>query len=61
MRLQLLEGLEANEEEVNGEYARIADLYKMDVEKVKSLISADNIAYDFSLRRANTLILDSVK
>ncbi len=59
--IAVAEGLEANEEEVNGEYARIADLYKMDVEKVKSLISADNIAYDLRLRRANTLILDSVK
>ena len=53
------EDLKVTDEEVNTEYQRIADMYKMDVAKVKELINVDNISYDLRLRGAVKLIQDS--
>lgn len=55
------ENLEATEEEINAEYAAIATMYQMDVEKVKELIPADSIGYDLRLRKAVELIQNSAK
>lgn len=46
------EKIEVSDSEIDEEFKRIADLYKMEVDKVKSLISSDSIAYDLRLRAA---------
>lgn len=50
------ENVEVAEEKIEAEYARIADLYKMEVDKVKALVSADSIAYDLKLREAIEIV-----
>ncbi len=54
------EKLEVTEEELNAEYATIAAMYNMEVEKVQSLIPADAIASDMVLRKADDLIKAAV-
>ncbi len=54
------EKLEVTEEELNAEYATIAAMYNMEVEKVQSLIPADAIASDMVLRKAVDLIKAAV-
>ena len=53
------EALNPTEEEIEAEYQRIADMYQMDIAKVKELIDNDNISYDLRLRNAVKLIQDS--
>ncbi len=35
------ESIEASDEDVEAEYAKLADMYKMEVEKVKEIMSAN--------------------
>ncbi|MGL5978639.1 MAG: trigger factor [Erysipelotrichaceae bacterium] len=56
-----VEGFEISEEELDAEYAGIATMYSMEVEKVKELIPADSIKYDLRLRKAVELIQNSAK
>ncbi len=53
------EALNPTEEEIEAEYQRIAEMYQMDIAKVKELIDNDNISYDLRLRNAVKLIQDS--
>ena len=46
------EGIEISEERIEEEYKTIAARYSMEVEKVKELIPAENIAYDVRLQAA---------
>lgn len=55
------EAIEASEEEVNAEYAAIATMYQMDIEKVKELVPADQINYDLRLRKAVELVQGTAK
>lgn len=55
------EAIEASEEEVNAEYAAIATMYQMDIEKVKELVPADQISYDLRLRKAVELVQGTAK
>jgi len=50
------EKITASEEEVEAEYAKIAETYSMEVAKVKELAAVDTIAYDLRLRKAFDLI-----
>ena len=52
-----LENLNASEEDVNGEYARIAEAYGIDVEQVKASIDPEFVAADMKVK----LALDAVK
>ena len=52
-----LENLNASEEDINGEYARIAEAYGIEVEQVKASIDAEFIAADMKVK----LALDAVK
>ncbi len=56
-KVAALEGLTASEEEIEAEYARMADMYKLDVERVKALVAADAVAKDMGLKKA----LDFIK
>ena len=52
-----LENLTASEDDINGEYTRIAEAYGIDVEQVKASIDPEFIAADMKVK----LALDSVK
>ncbi len=52
-----LEGLTASEEDINGEYARIAEAYGIEVDQVKASIDPEFIAADMKVK----LALDAVK
>lgn len=55
------ENLSVNEADIEEEYAKIAQTYSMDIERVKSLAPADTIEYDLRLRKAYDLIRESVQ
>ena len=64
MRLALekiakLEEIKPTEEEVEAEYKRMADAYRMDVEKVKDIIPAESITEDLSVELAMKLVKDN--
>ncbi len=52
-----LENLDASEDDINGEYARIAEAYGIEVEQVKASIDSEFIAADMKVK----LALDAVK
>ncbi len=54
-----VEGIAPTDEEVEAEYARLADAYKMDVEKLKPVISAEDVKKDVAVNKAIDLIKDS--
>ena len=54
------EKIEISEEDVNAEIERIANMYGMETEKVRSLVSADAVSYDLRIRKALELVKDSV-
>ena len=51
-----LEKLEATEEDINGEYERIAAAYNMPIDKVKETLPADAIADDMKVKKAMDLV-----
>ena len=51
-----LEGIVASEEEIEEEYARLPDAYKMEVEKNKHAVAADAIAEDLKVKKAIDLV-----
>ncbi|MBQ6159728.1 MAG: trigger factor [Oscillospiraceae bacterium] len=51
------EGLEPSEEELNEEYAKLAEQYKMDVDKIKTIVPAQEITTDLKVRKARELIV----
>ena len=51
-----LEKLEATEEDINGEYERIASAYNMPVDKVKESLPSDAIADDMKVKKAMDLV-----
>jgi trigger factor len=53
-----LENVEATEEDINGEYQRIADAYNMPVDKVKESIPADAITEDMRVKKAMDFVRD---
>ena len=53
------ENIEITEEECEEEYQKLAESYRMDVEKVKELLSVDGLKSDLQLRKAAKLITES--
>lgn len=53
------EALEISDEECEEEYKKLADSYKMELEKVKEALSAEGIKSDLKVRKAARLIADS--
>ena len=51
------EKLETSEEEMNEEYAKLAENYKMDVERIKQIVPAEEIKSDLLNRKARDLII----
>lgn len=56
-----LEGIEASETEIEDEYTRIAELYKMEPKTVKGLITPKDVAEDLVKEKAVKVIVDSAK
>ncbi len=56
-----LENIVPTEEELNEEYKKIADGYKMEVEKIKELIPAEDFVKDMAVNKAIDLIKSSAK
>ena len=54
------ENLEASEEDLNNEYAKLASMYGMEVENIKMYISADMLADDIKNRKALDFIKENV-
>ncbi len=54
-----LEGIEITDEDVDAEYARLAEAYDMDFENVKQYMPADDIKYSLKLDRASKLVIEA--
>src|SRR5699024_7473706 len=50
------EALKAEEEEIDAEFARIAEMYGMELEQIKQMVSIDAVQYDMLLRKAMELV-----
>ena len=51
-----VEELKVEENEVEEEYSKIAEMYNMELEQVKELVAPDAIQYDILLRKAVELV-----
>lgn len=56
-----LESVKASDEAVAEEYTKMADMYQLDVEKIKSLVPESTIAAEIARQDAIKLVLDSAK
>ncbi len=56
-----LEKIEATEEEINAEYQKLADAYKIEVDKVKTAISAEMLSRDVAVNKAIAIVKESAK
>ena len=55
------EKLEASEEDVNAEIAKMAEQYKMEEQQVRDIIPMDALKRDLKLRKASELVVSSAK
>ena len=53
------ENIEVSDEEVEDEYAKVAEQYQMEIEKVKEAVSAASVKNDLASRKAVKLIVDN--
>ena len=53
------EKIEVTEEEIEAEYAKLAETYKMDVERIKKMVPAEEIKSDLVTRKARDLVVAS--
>ena len=56
-----LEGLKASEEAINEEYQKMADMYQLDVAKIKELVPEATVAAEIEKQDAIKVVLDSAK
>ncbi len=54
-----IENVDPTEEETNEEFQKLADMYKMDLEKVKSIIPAEDIKKDVAVDKAMKLVKET--
>ena len=55
-KIAALENLEATEEEIEAEYARLAEAYNMEADKIKAAVAADAIEDDLKVKKAIDLV-----
>lgn len=55
------EKIEATEEEIEAEIAKLADQYKMEAEQIKNAVPADQLASDIKTRKALDLVVESAE
>lgn len=58
-KIAATESITATEEEIEKQYNELAEEHKMDVEKVKSIISAESLAEDIKVEKAFNLVRDN--
>ena len=58
-KIAATENITASEEEIEKQYNELAEEHKMDVEKVKGIISAENLAEDIKVEKAFNLVRDN--
>ena len=51
-----LENLTATEEEIEAEYARLAEAYQMEAEQIKGMIPAESVSEDLRVKAAMELV-----
>lgn len=56
-KIAQLEGLDVTEEDLNAEFDKLAENNKMDLSKVKELLSADDLKEDMLCQKANDFVL----
>lgn len=56
-----VEDIKVDDEAVEAEYAKLAEAYKMEVEKVKSFVPAEEFVRDLAVNKAIDLIKDTAK
>lgn len=54
-----LENITPSEEDVEEEYKRLSELYKLDIEKVKKIVSSDDLTKDKACEKAMDLVRES--
>ena len=54
-----VEGITVTDEEIEAEYAAVAAQYQLEIEKVKSMVPADEITTSLKTRKAVKVIVDS--
>ena len=52
-----LEGMDVTEEDLTAEFDKLAENNKMDIEKVKELLAADDLKADMLCQKANDFII----
>ena len=60
-KIAVLENLDATAEEIDAEYSKIAETYKVDVEEVKKMIDAEDIKADLLTAKAMELVKANAK
>ncbi len=55
------EQIEISDEELEAEYSRMAEEYKMELDQVKAAVDADDLKKNLSEKKAQQIILDSAK
>ncbi|MCM1055163.1 MAG: trigger factor [Bacteroides sp.] len=60
-KIAQLENIEAGEEDLDKHYAELAEEHKMEVEKVKGIISADALGEDVKVEKAFNFVKDSAE
>ena len=58
-KIAQLENLTADDAAIEAEYERMAESYKMPVEKIKKIVSTADIAKDLAVEKAMDLVKDS--
>ena len=53
------EGLKATAEEIEAEYKRMAEMYSMEIDKIKEAVAAEDIANDLNVQAALKLVKDN--
>ena len=56
-----VEGISVEEADIEAEIVKVAEMYGLEVDKVKELINNDAIAYDLRLQKAVALVKENVK
>lgn len=56
-----LEGIEVTDEELDAEYAKIAEAYKMELDAVKAAISAEDLKLDIAVEKAMKLVRENAE
>ena len=56
-----LEGMDITEEDLNAEFDKLAENNKMDLDKVKELLAADDLKTDMLCQKANDFVLANAK